>query len=132
MTKKYFTLEEANSLVPWLNSAFVSIRELMYMIEQMNPRILDKSLHIKSNGNSSTESSLAELNQKKSQLEKQIEEIVNSIFRKGIHVKRIEDGLVDFPAISANREIYLCWIFGESRVEFWHEKDAGFSGRQPV
>ena len=132
MPEKYFTLEEANSLVPWLNSTFVSIQELMSMLAQINPSIRDKSLHLKSNGNSTTESSLEELNQEKSRLEKQIEEIVNSIFREGILVKRIEDGLVDFPAISGTREIYLCWLFGESNVDFWHETDTGFAGRQPV
>ena len=41
-------------------------------------------------------------------------------------------GLVDFPSIRDGVEIYLCWKLDEQRVEWWHEPEAGFAGRQPL
>ena len=41
-------------------------------------------------------------------------------------------GLVDFPSIRDGVEIYLCWQLDEQRVEWWHEPEAGFAGRQPL
>jgi hypothetical protein len=47
-------------------------------------------------------------------------------------LRDLDRGLVDFPAIRDDREVYLCWEEGEDEIAFWHEPDAGFAGRQPV
>jgi hypothetical protein len=47
-------------------------------------------------------------------------------------LRDLERGLVDFPAFRAGREVYLCWEEGEDEIAFWHEPDAGFSGRRPL
>ena len=41
-------------------------------------------------------------------------------------------GLVDFRTLADGREVYLCWREGEDSIEFWHEIDTGFGGRQPL
>jgi hypothetical protein len=41
-------------------------------------------------------------------------------------------GLVDFPAIRDDEEIYLCWLLDEDEIGFWHDPDAGFAGRRPL
>ncbi len=52
---------------------------------------------------------------------------------RGIIVKGLEDGLVDFPHLRQNgEEVYLCYMAGEDRIRFWHTIDGGFAGRQPV
>jgi len=28
--------------------------------------------------------------------------------------------------------VYLCWRLGEERIEWWHELDTGFAGRQAL
>ena len=50
----------------------------------------------------------------------------------GCLVKDLESGLVDFPAILKNEEVYLCWRLGEDRIRFYHRQDEGFSGRKPI
>jgi hypothetical protein len=40
--------------------------------------------------------------------------------------------LLDFPAMRAGREVCLCWQRGEESIEYWHEVEAGFAGRQPI
>ena len=47
-------------------------------------------------------------------------------------VKDLEMGLLDFPAIVNNQEVYLCWRLGEERIRFWHRQDEGFAGRKPL
>jgi hypothetical protein len=47
-------------------------------------------------------------------------------------LRDLERGLVDFPAFRDGREVYLCWEEGEDEIAFWHEPDAGFSGRRPL
>jgi hypothetical protein len=49
---------------------------------------------------------------------------------RDIVLRDLDRGLVDFPAIRDGQEVYLCWIDGEPDIEFWHELDAGFRGRQ--
>ena len=50
----------------------------------------------------------------------------------GCELKGIEEGLIDFRTEMDGREVYLCWKFGEERIDWWHELDTGFAGRQPL
>jgi hypothetical protein len=47
-----------------------------------------------------------------------------------IQVKDLERGLIDFPAIVAGREVFLCWEQDEDDIEFWHDLETGYSGRE--
>lgn len=61
-----------------------------------------------------------------------LQSAVERLAAKGIRVKDPARGLVDFPALRAGREVWLCWKVGEPSIEHWHERDAGFAGRQPI
>jgi hypothetical protein len=50
----------------------------------------------------------------------------------GCVVKDLDTGLLDFPAIINNEEVYLCWRLGEERIRYWHRQDEGFAGRKPI
>jgi hypothetical protein len=49
-----------------------------------------------------------------------------------IVLRDLERGLVDFPSLRADEEIYLCWEEGEDEIGFWHDADSGYAGRQPL
>lgn len=51
---------------------------------------------------------------------------------RGIVLRDIPTGLLDFPAIVSGRQAWLCWRLGEECVGFWHETDEGFAGRRPL
>jgi hypothetical protein len=57
---------------------------------------------------------------------------VAQIDRLGITLRDIERGLIDFPALTAGRQVWLCWQLGEDSVEFWHELETGFGSRRPL
>lgn len=49
-----------------------------------------------------------------------------------IQLKDRRLGLVDFPTELDGRRVLLCWRLGESSVQYWHDEDAGYAGRQPL
>jgi hypothetical protein len=60
-------------------------------------------------------------------------EIVSQLDSKGIQMKDLDQGLIDFPHIRSNgEEVYLCWKIGENNIEFWHTISDGFAGRKPI
>jgi hypothetical protein len=50
----------------------------------------------------------------------------------GITLRDIERGLIDFPALTGGRQVWLCWQLGEDSVGFWHELETGFGSRRPL
>jgi hypothetical protein len=54
------------------------------------------------------------------------------ILSTGCVIKDLDVGLLDFPAIIDNEEVYLCWKLGEDRIRFYHRQNEGFSGRKPL
>lgn len=61
-----------------------------------------------------------------------LEGYVDELRKLGVQLKDPVVGLIDFPAIIDDREVFLCWKLGEADVAHWHELDAGFSGRQTL
>lgn len=54
------------------------------------------------------------------------------ILELGVEIKDFEKGLRDFPHLRDGRVVYLCWMKGEGDIEWWHDVEAGFAGRQPL
>lgn len=50
----------------------------------------------------------------------------------GCVFKGFDAGLVDFYSLREDRLVFLCWRLGEGHIQYWHEIDSGFSGRQPL
>jgi hypothetical protein len=56
--------------------------------------------------------------------------VLREFQRREIQLKDVDRGLVDFPAIIGGREVFLCWEQDEEDIEFWHELDSGYAGRE--
>ena len=50
--------------------------------------------------------------------------------KREIIVKDLDRGLVDFPTLRGGQEVFLCWENGEEDIEFWHDLDSGYAGRE--
>ncbi|HZL34830.1 MAG TPA: DUF2203 domain-containing protein [Tepidisphaeraceae bacterium] len=61
-----------------------------------------------------------------------LEDYVDELSEVGCELKDYEAGLIDFTGRHRGHDICLCWRLGEENVGFWHERDGGFAGRQPV
>jgi hypothetical protein len=61
-----------------------------------------------------------------------MQQILAEFQQREIFIKDLSRGLIDFPAIINRREVFLCWESDEPMVEFWHDLESGFSGREPL
>ncbi len=122
---RYFTLQEANETLDL-------IRPLMDEIQQIRRKIMKDQpdtwpVVIKSAGNGGNRA----LSKMVQDFEK-LDALVHRIQDMDVLIKDANLGLLDFPALRDGREVYLCWQYGEGKIAFWHEIDAGFAGRQPI
>jgi hypothetical protein len=75
---------------------------------------------------------LATLRTQHQQLAETLKSALHRILETGCLIKDLEVGLLDFPALINNEEVYLCWRLGEDRIRFYHRQDEGFAGRKPL
>ncbi|HUI74475.1 MAG TPA: DUF2203 domain-containing protein [Candidatus Acidoferrum sp.] len=75
---------------------------------------------------------LAKVRLEHNQLAGSMKSALDRILETGCLVKDLDVGLLDFPAIINNEEVYLCWKLGEDRIRFYHRQDEGFAGRKPL
>jgi hypothetical protein len=75
---------------------------------------------------------LAVLRLEHSKLAEVMKSALNRILEAGCVIKDLDIGLLDFPAVIDNQDVYLCWKLGEDRIRFYHRQDEGFSGRRPI
>jgi len=75
---------------------------------------------------------LSKLRFEHQQLAQSLKSALDRILETGCLIKDLEVGLLDFPAMIGNEEVYLCWKLGEDRIRFYHRQDEGFAGRKPL
>lgn len=122
---KYYTPTQANNL---LGIVRPMVREMMIIAEKIQahqPELWTLAKKAAGNGGSPTLSKLLPDFDRLHSLLHQIQDM-------GIEIKDLTTGLIDFVCLKDNREIYLCWKYNEDRVQFWHEIEAGFAGRQII
>ena len=122
---KYFSIEEANSLVPQLLTDIPRIQGLMKSLISGYPDVEKARNKAQLNGGS-----LQGADYIKSVL--QIKSLTDRLESKGCILKGIEHGLVDFLSLRDGKEVYLCWKNPEPQIEFWHDIQSGFAGRQRI
>lgn len=59
-----------------------------------------------------------------------VQAILGEFHRREIQIKDLDRGLIDFPAIMGGREVFLCWEQDEEDIEFWHDLESGYAGRE--
>jgi hypothetical protein len=122
--KKYFTVTEANAVLPLARSIVRDIAELADSLQERYDRLTAAG----DLAGDQKEEWEQELEQDQEKMRVYVEELQDL----GIELKDFHTGLVDFPARMGNREVYLCWKLGEPEVAHWHELDAGFAGRRKI
>lgn len=75
---------------------------------------------------------LSRLRAEHTHLAETLRSTLSRILETGCIVKDLDVGLLDFPAIIDNQDVYLCWKLGEDRIRFYHRQDEGFAGRKPI
>jgi hypothetical protein len=127
---KYFSLEQATRILPEIEPLLLNLRDLQ-----------TRALHIKERVDllwqrlEAGEPVLDEIATQQSRLDADVGEMRSHVERLetlGVILRDVGIGLIDFPAVAAGTEFYLCWRLGEEGIQFWHGMDEGFGGRKPL
>jgi hypothetical protein len=119
---RHYTPEEARALLPqvheWLGQ-LTGLRGALARHDQHMAELLSGGQDV---GGSAVKEWLTVL--------VSVKQILNEFNAREIQIKDLDRGLVDFPALREGREVFLCWEQGEEDIEFWHELDTGYAGRE--
>lgn len=61
-----------------------------------------------------------------------IRDLLQEFATREIQIKDLDRGLIDFPAFVGGKEVFLCWEKGEPDIEYWHDLETGYGGREPL
>jgi hypothetical protein len=125
MITRYFTLEEANALLVEIRPLMRQLLERRAKVARMRDQIvlLVQDYHLDVGGAVASELTIDFIT---------IEYLTDKIQSYGCVIKDLNGGLLDFLTERNGREVYLCWRYGEDRIEYYHELHTGYNGRQHV
>ncbi len=122
---KLFTVEEANALLP-------ELRRLMRGLEGYKRRLQELGPEGKRASDNAVEGGGTAYGIEYAANVAAFLGMTQEILALGVEIKDFERGLCDFPHLRNGKVVYLCWKKGEPSVEWWHDIDSGFAGRQPI
>lgn len=132
MENRYFTLEEAQAMVPWLQETFDAVEPLKRQMADAREQVRSIMNRMRSNGGGGAEEELEEATRSLHEAQEGMDRQAYAIIERGIVLRDLEQGILDFTSIRDGREVYLCWRAGEPAVSHWHEVDTGFADRRPL
>ena len=122
--QKHYTLEEARALLPQVQVWLANLRRLRDLLQKAGER----TAHLIAGGADAGGGSV------NAQLKTYADfsAALREFRRRDIQIKDLDRGLLDFPAVIGGREVFLCWEEGEDDIEFWHDLDTGYAGREKL
>ncbi|MFZ1919889.1 MAG: DUF2203 domain-containing protein [Terriglobales bacterium] len=133
MSERTFTLDEAHTLLPILESLLKQAIAAKKLIEETDAETQETAHRIFLNGG--TFLNVVHMARRKAEREKAIQRIKDALAEidaTGVQVKDIDIGLLDFPCKVEGEIVLLCWKLGEPKITHWHGTSEGFAGRKPI
>ena len=133
MSDRTFTLEEAQSLLPVLESLLRTAMNATNLIEKDDAQQQELHHRIFLNGGMFLDIvPLARRRAERAKAEQRAKDAVAEIDSIGVQVKDLDIGLLDFPCAVEGQIVLLCWKLGEKSITHWHGTQEGFAGRKPI
>jgi hypothetical protein len=120
--EKHYTREEANALLPQIRKWLTQLNRLRQDLQLCEKRLgglMGQGNDIGGGIVNNWIRALADM-----------QATLGEFQCRQIFIKNLERGLLDFPAIMGGKEVFLCWESDEETVEFWHDLESGFGGRE--
>jgi hypothetical protein len=131
----YFTLEEARALLPYVKQDLEKLqatkREFERLYQELRMR-KEQFAHGQADESETGGDPFFELECELEFLQMEAKSFIRQFFEKGIQIKDIDIGLVDFPSLRDGKEVLLCWKQGEPTIAYYHSPEAGFAGRRRI
>lgn len=127
-----FTLQEAEDLLPRVRELLLEMQDSKQKIDALRGDLQGAVRSSSGNGHVKDEQGLESKKKRAEALVADINARLETLNGWGVELKGLDEGLIDFPHEREGRIVYLCWRLGEDRIEYWHELETGFAGRQPL
>jgi hypothetical protein len=124
-----FTVEQANRTLPLVRKI---VEDVVQQHRRWREAILELDLVASSLRADDPGDRATALERAVQALAREIDGYKRELEDLGIQLKDPRLGLVDFPSEMGGRTVLLCWRLGEPEVQYWHEVDSGYAGRQPL
>jgi hypothetical protein len=133
MSDRTFTLDEAQTLLPVLESLLRTAIDSKKLMEEVDGEMQALSQRIFINGGTHVDVvATARRKAQRAKAEQRAKDALAEIDSIGVQVKDLDIGLLDFPCEVEGEVILLCWKMGESSITHWHGMTEGFAGRKPI
>ncbi len=120
--QKHYSLEEARALLPQVREWLTELNQLRRRLKLTDDRVGQMIAGGADAGGPSINAQV--------KLLADFQNVAQEFARREIQIKDIERGLIDFPAIIGGKEVFLCWEQDEDDIEFWHDLETGYAGRE--
>jgi hypothetical protein len=120
--QQHYSREEANALLPQIRRWLVELNRLREELHRFEKRLSGLTEQGHDVGGDTVNNWIRAL--------ADMQATLAEFQRREILIKDLERGLLDFPAFIGGREVFLCWESDEDAVEFWHDLESGFGGRE--
>ena len=127
---KFFTLEEATRALPDVEQTVRRLRRVREEAVTLRDQVEGKWTALEREAASIDE--IGKAQQRLDALQEEFGELVQRLEERGVILRDLDTGLVDFPTVAGRAEVYLCWRLGEPAIAFWHGLGEGYAGRKPV
>ncbi|MFY9911179.1 MAG: DUF2203 domain-containing protein [Candidatus Sulfotelmatobacter sp.] len=133
MSDRTFTLDEAQSLLPVLESLLRTAIDAKKVMEEVDGEMQALSQRIFLNGGTHVDVvATARRKAQRAKAEQNAKDALSEIGSIGVQVKDLDVGLLDFPCEVDGRIVLLCWKMGEASITHWHGTEEGFAGRKLI
>jgi len=129
MNQKYFTVEEATKSLALVNPIVKDIMLKRKKMITLKKAIRDMQL---SENKKYYELKTQEASKLLKNISREITYHLEELEMVGCYLKDFETGIIDFPSIIKGKVVFLCWMYGEPKVQNWHDLTAGFEGRKEI
>lgn len=133
MERRIFTLEETNTLLPYLSPLMTAARakkiEISKIVRGLEAAGIKVEELFKRDTNSDND---GQTSAQLRNLADEINALLTEIQETGCVVKDLDAGLIDFWSRIGEEDIFLCWKLGESEVSHWHSLKEGFTQRKSL
>ena len=120
--QKHYTREEANALLPQIRRWLASLNRLREDLHRYEKRLSGLTGQGNDLGGETVNGWIRSL--------ADMQAVLAEFQRREIFIKDLQRGLLDCPALIGGKEVFLCWEADEDAVEFWHDLETGFGGRE--
>lgn len=124
-----FTVDHANRTLPLVRRI---VEDIVREHRRWQEKIVELDLLVSGARADMPDARAVALEREVQTIARDIDQFQGELETLGIQLKDRRIGLIDFPSEMDGRRVLLCWRLGEPSVQYWHDEQSGYAGRQPL